>query len=78
MNSPEISVDKRDIDPGTAVRLGGVAWRTSSFCESSACVEAAPRDDGMAVRDTDDPDKVLEFDREAWGGFIDALNAGEL
>jgi hypothetical protein len=52
------------------------AWRKSSFCESNSCIEVSQRSDGMSVRNTDDPDPVLQFSRGEWNHFITALNSG--
>jgi len=49
----------------------GLAWRTSSKSSGGACVEAAPHNDHVHVRDSKDPDGVmLTFDRAAWGAFL--------
>jgi hypothetical protein len=43
-------------------------WRRSSRCDTSACVEVAPADAGMRVRDT--AGTVLAFSAEAWRVFL--------
>lgn len=52
------------------------AWRKSSYCESSACVEVHLYEDAMAVRSSVDPDPVLQFPRGEWNHFITAVNSG--
>lgn len=51
-----------------------VAWRRSRRCESNACVEWAPTDDGVAIRDSKDPDgAVLRFSRAEWAAFLTGI-----
>lgn len=54
-------------------------WRRSSACsEGSNCVEVAPFGDGVAVRDSKDPDgPVLLFTRAEIAAFLDGVRAGE-
>lgn len=55
-----------------------IAWRRSSQCSSSNCVEVARIGDAIAVRDsaaTDGP--VLTFGAHQWGNFIEAVRTGE-
>lgn len=56
-----------------------LAWRKSTFCGSSACVEVALGADGVTVRDSGDYDGPrLEFDRGGWTAFLGELSAGRL
>jgi hypothetical protein len=54
-------------------------WRKSSYSASDGCcLEIAPRDDRVAVRDSKDPDgAILRFSTEAWGQFIAAVKIGD-
>lgn len=46
---------------------------------SGECVEVARTTDGVAVRDSKDPNgPVLCFGREAWQGFVRAVIQGDL
>lgn len=46
-------------------------WRTSSWCEGGACVEAAAQDDAILLRSSVDPDgPVLAFTQAAWRDLI--------
>ena len=56
-----------------------LAWRKSTFCGTSACVEVATSGGSVLVRDADDPDGAhLAFDRAGWKAFVDELSAGRL
>jgi len=52
-------------------------WRRSSYCDTNACVEALAVDDGMALRDSADPHRMLRFSREDWMTFIAGVRAGD-
>ena len=55
------------------------AYVKSSFSTSGACVEAADTGGTVLVRDSKDPDQEpLEFSREAWHAFLDAVQAGDI
>lgn len=48
-------------------------WRKSSRCESQHCVEVARTTDGLAVRNSTDPEDRLVFTRPAWRAFLAGL-----
>lgn len=55
-----------------------LAWRSSSFCESGACVQVALADHHVAVRDSKDPDgPILWFTAGEWKNFLEALRAND-
>lgn len=58
----------------------GITWRKSSFSVDNHCVEIAKLpDDGVAVRDSKDPDgPVLRFNAEAWKAFRLSITTGAL
>jgi hypothetical protein len=59
------------------IELNPPAWRKSTRCNESACVEVALGESAM-MRDsklTDSP--VLTFDRESWTAFVAGARAGE-
>jgi len=48
-------------------------WKTSSYCDSGACVAVS---DGGQVRDSADPSgPVLAFGPGAWAAFTSSLKA---
>ena len=51
-------------------------WRTSSRCESGACVEVGQGGPAVGVRDSKKPDgAVLTFATSAWEAFTATLKA---
>jgi hypothetical protein len=52
------------------------SWRKSSRCESQHCLEVAGLAEGLAVRNSTDPTRVLVFARPAWRKFLANLSAG--
>jgi hypothetical protein len=55
------------------------AWRKSSRCESSTCVEVAVLTDVVGVRDTADPGgPELAFAPAQWAAFTTGLKSGQL
>lgn len=53
------------------------AWQRSSYCADSSCVEVAPADDFVKVRDgkrTQQP--PLTLPRADWHAFLDDIAAG--
>jgi len=65
----------------TAVPAGagdGLEWRRASFCGSAGCLELAATADGVAVRDSKDPDgPVLRYGRGEFAAWVAAAKAGE-
>jgi hypothetical protein len=51
-------------------------WNKSSFCDSSACVEVG-QFDGVAVRNSKEPDTYVVFTTEEWRLFLLGVKAGE-
>jgi hypothetical protein len=60
----------------TAPEPDGVVWRTSSYSGSgSACVEVAPKAEGVLVRDSKDPHgPALAVRPSAWRAFLTAVS----
>ena len=54
-------------------------WRKATYSDSNgACVELAPIDDGVAVRDSKDPDgPVLHFTKAELAAFLEGAKSGE-
>lgn len=62
---------------GTLTTIGpdSPKWRTSTSCESGACVQVACSDEGVAVRSSP-TSPVLIFGLRSWEKFIDAVKSG--
>lgn len=60
--------------------LTGVEWRKSSYSGGgNDCVEVAFIGDGIAVRDSKNPQGgVLRLSRQEWDALLAAARAGEL
>jgi hypothetical protein len=55
-----------------------VAWTHAAACASGDCVQVAPCEGGVMVRDSKDPGgPVLSFTALEWTTFRDAVKAGE-
>jgi len=54
------------------------AWRKSSRCGSSTCVEVAKVDDQYLIRDSKNPEAAaLAFTEAEWIAFTEGVTAGE-
>lgn len=54
------------------------AWRKSSRCGTSTCVEVAKVDDQYLIRDSKNPDAAaLSFTPAEWDAFVLGVAAGE-
>lgn len=55
-----------------------LVWRKSSESLNGDCVEVASLPDGVAVRDSKNPDgAMLEFTHSEWRAFLLGANKGE-
>lgn len=61
-----------------ASSLTGLAWRKSSACGASSnnCVEAAPTDRAVLVRDSKNQGRVLGFPSGDWATFLTFVHEG--
>jgi Domain of unknown function (DUF397) len=70
-----------DISPkGIALSISQspLVFRKSRRCDSGSCVEVAETADGMAMRDSDNPDgPILYFTREQWADFLAGARGGD-
>lgn len=53
-----------------------IEWIKSSFCDSSACIEVA-RVNGIAIRNTSEPEDVIVASEEEWAKFLLGAKAGD-
>jgi hypothetical protein len=54
------------------------AWRKSSRCGTSTCVEVAKVDEQYLIRDSKNPEAApLSFTKAEWDAFVAGVNAGE-
>lgn len=62
----------------TSPQRSGFAWQRSAACGSAACVEVAPTDLGVAVRDSKSQSgPILEYTRSEWSAFVTGVKKGE-
>lgn len=52
-------------------------WKRATRCETSACVEVLIDGDTVKVRDSKNPDVVLEFTQAEWDAFTAGARDGE-
>lgn len=52
-------------------------WTRSGFCDSSACVEVYQDNEGVLIRNSEQPDKAISFSVEEWGAFMLGIRVGE-
>jgi hypothetical protein len=64
--------------PLTGSAVPGVAWRKARRSVSNgACVEVAPINGMIAVRDSKNPEgPILEYTTDAWSTFLDGARQG--
>ena len=54
------------------------AWRKSSRCGSTTCVEVAKVADKYLIRDSKNPDAAaLAFTPQEWDAFVQGVTAGD-
>lgn len=54
------------------------AWRRSSRCGTTTCVEVAKVDDQYLIRDSKRPHAAaLTFTAEEWTAFVEGVTAGD-
>lgn len=57
---------------------GRLVWRKSSESLNGDCVEVASLSDGVAVRDSKNPEgAMLRFSRSGWQAFLRGAGQGE-
>jgi hypothetical protein len=62
----------------SSTAAGPLAWRRSSRCISSGCVEVTTLDDQIVVRDSKDAQSpLLSYTTAEWVAFIEGVKAGE-
>jgi hypothetical protein len=53
-------------------------WRTASVCHGNSCVEVAPLEGAVAVRDSKDPKSpTLVYTAKEWRDFLEGAKRGE-
>ncbi|MFI9463264.1 DUF397 domain-containing protein [Streptomyces xiamenensis] len=59
--------------------MSDLCWQKSSFSEDgNNCVEIAPSGADIALRESDDPDRVVTARRAAFRGLVIGVKAGRL
>jgi predicted secreted Zn-dependent protease len=54
-----------------------VNWKISSFSNSGTCVQVTTEEGKILVRNTYEPDKIVEFTKEEWDVFVEGVKNGE-
>lgn len=56
----------------------GMPWRKAAASGNNGCVEVAALPDGIAIRDSKDPNgPVLRYNQHEWSAFLDGAKKGE-
>jgi hypothetical protein len=54
------------------------SWRRASFCASNECIEVAPHNNMIVMRNSREPrGQVLRYTAEEWRSFVRGIKAGE-
>lgn len=66
------------MSPDEALQTEHSSWRRASFCASNECVEIAPHNGMIIMRNSMEPrGLVLRYTAEEWQSFIRGVKAGE-
>lgn len=66
------------MSPDEALQTERSSWRRASFCASNECVEVAPHNGMIIVRNSREPrGLVLRYTAEEWQSFMRGVKAGE-
>lgn len=53
-------------------------WRKATLSGNNGCIEVTPLRDGVALRDSKDPDgPMLTYTHHEWSAFLDGAKKGE-
>ncbi|GID96205.1 DUF397 domain-containing protein [Amorphoplanes digitatis] len=56
----------------------GLTWRSATACNGGNCVQVAATDDGVAVRDSKNPDGGVQlYTASEWRSFLAGAKNGE-
>jgi len=69
MDKPDAVNRRRETQP--------VVWHGPRACATGECVEFATLADGVAVRNSRQPELVLTFTRAEWREFLNGARAGD-
>lgn len=57
---------------------GGFAWQRASTCGAATCLEVAPTDEGVAIRDSKlQNGPILQYTLPEWDAFVAGVKNGE-
>ncbi len=74
-----MEVEKMESKKKFTVKDGDFKKSSWSKNNPKTCVMVAVKPEGIAVRDSNDPDKrTLFFDHEEWSAFVKGIKGGEL
>jgi hypothetical protein len=69
--------DTRDNGRGTTAPTAAGEWRRASRCTNGGCVEVKTGEE-ISIRSSKHPNgSVVNYDRDEWRAFVEAVKAGE-
>ncbi|GAA2890219.1 hypothetical protein Acy02nite_63810 [Actinoplanes cyaneus] len=78
MSPPTHGRGEKTVESPQMENMNAPAWRKSSRCGTSTCVEVAKIDDTYLVRDSKNPEAAaLSFTKAEWDAFVEGVSAGE-
>lgn len=60
------------------IDIENLEWRKATASGNNGCIEVSPLRDGVALRDSKDPDgPMLTYTHHEWSAFLDGAKKGE-
>lgn len=65
------------MSPDGALQTEHSSWRRASFCASNECVEVAPHNGMIIMRNSTEPHGQVMYTAAEWQSFVLGIKAGE-